>query len=290
MRPSVCCPDLRPGGRQSAPRGWRCCRTGWPRSHPAAHAARRAGDLLIVVRVAVGHGLDAAHLGAERLDQRIFFRRLVVGHDDDAAIAARVADMRQPDAGIAGGALDHGAAGRELARAARHRSTMARAARSLTEPPGFMNSALPRISQPVSSLTPAAGSAACARPHRRSPCTIFMRCADVVTGVGSACDAASALRARAGCHLAHDQQRRRRDLARCAPARRCRRGCRRSRAARASVARSMIAAGRSAGAPVRAQARDDARQLRHAHVEHHGLQRRGERAPVEASAPSPHGR
>jgi hypothetical protein len=31
-------------------------------------------------------------------------------------------------------------------------SMMARAARSFTEPPGFMNSALPRISQPVSSL------------------------------------------------------------------------------------------------------------------------------------------
>ena len=31
-------------------------------------------------------------------------------------------------------------------------STIHLAARSLTEPPGFMNSALPRISQPVSSL------------------------------------------------------------------------------------------------------------------------------------------
>src|SRR5690606_6201251 len=33
-------------------------------------------------------------------------------------------------------------------------STIQRAARSLTLPPGFMNSALPRISQPVSSLGP----------------------------------------------------------------------------------------------------------------------------------------
>ena len=32
-------------------------------------------------------------------------------------------------------------------------SRMPRAARSFTDPPGFMNSALPRISQPVSSLS-----------------------------------------------------------------------------------------------------------------------------------------
>src|SRR5437879_13156087 len=46
-------------------------------------------------------------LGTEHREQRVLLRRLVVGHDDDAAVAARIADVSEADAGIARGALDH---------------------------------------------------------------------------------------------------------------------------------------------------------------------------------------
>jgi len=63
-------------------------------------------DLLILVRVAVGNRGDLVHLGAEHLEKPVLLRGLVVRHHDDAAIAARVADVREPDAGVASGALD----------------------------------------------------------------------------------------------------------------------------------------------------------------------------------------
>ena len=66
---------------------------------------------LILVRVAVGHGGHLAQLRAQRLDDLVFFGGLVVGHDDDAPVSARVADMGEPDARIARGTLDHRAAG-----------------------------------------------------------------------------------------------------------------------------------------------------------------------------------
>ena len=55
------------------------------------------------------------------------------------------------DAGVAGGAFDDGAAGFEQRRGRIASWMMNSAARSFTDWPGFMNSALPRISQPVSS-------------------------------------------------------------------------------------------------------------------------------------------
>src|ERR1700683_2126209 len=67
-----------------------------------------------MIRIAVGYRLDAAHLGSQGLEQCVFFRRLVVRHHDDAAVATRVADMRQANAGVARGALHHRAAGLEL--------------------------------------------------------------------------------------------------------------------------------------------------------------------------------
>ena len=71
------------------------------------HAPRH---FLIVIRIAVGHGLDAMHFSTERFDQCIFFRRLIVRHDNDTAVAASVADMCQTDAGVAGGTLNDRAA------------------------------------------------------------------------------------------------------------------------------------------------------------------------------------
>ena len=56
--------------------------------------------------------------------------------------------MSNGDAGIAGRTLDYGTAWLEGPVPLR-RVDDARAARSLTDPPGFMNSALPKISQPV---------------------------------------------------------------------------------------------------------------------------------------------
>src|SRR5690606_27238222 len=53
---------------------------------------------------------DAQHFRTKRLDQLIFLRRLVVGHDDHAPITARVADVRKTDSGVAGGTLDNSAA------------------------------------------------------------------------------------------------------------------------------------------------------------------------------------
>ena len=64
--------------------------------------------LLVLIRIAVGHGGHLAQLRPQSLDDLIFLGRLIVGHDDDASIAARIADMRQADTRVARGALDHG--------------------------------------------------------------------------------------------------------------------------------------------------------------------------------------
>src|SRR4029077_19736772 len=70
-------------------------------------------DVLILVGIAVGNPRHLVNLRTRHLEQCVLLRRLVVGHHDDAAVAARVADVSQPDAGIARGALDHGAPRRE---------------------------------------------------------------------------------------------------------------------------------------------------------------------------------
>jgi hypothetical protein len=72
-----------------------------------------ARHFLVVVRVAVRHRLDAQHLGAERLDHLVLLGRLIVGHHDHELVTARVADVSEPDAGIARRTLDDGAAGQE---------------------------------------------------------------------------------------------------------------------------------------------------------------------------------
>src|SRR5579875_433398 len=81
--------------------------------------AERGGDalrdLLVLVRIAVRDRGDLVQLGAQHLEQAILLGGLIVGHHDDAAIAARAAHVSEPDAGIAGGALNDDAAGPQLA-------------------------------------------------------------------------------------------------------------------------------------------------------------------------------
>ena len=109
------------------------------------------GVLHVVVGVAVGHRRHLDELGAEQAQRVLLLLRLGVGDDDDGAEAERVAEHGEADAGVAGGALDDGAAGLAARRARTASLMMPSAARSLTDWPGFMNSALPRIVQPVSS-------------------------------------------------------------------------------------------------------------------------------------------
>ena len=75
-------------------------------------------NVLVVVGIAVGHRRHFDEFGATE-PQHSFFLALGVGNDDQRAIAARVGDKREADAGVAGGALDHEAAGLQSRRAFR---------------------------------------------------------------------------------------------------------------------------------------------------------------------------
>ncbi len=74
-----------------------------------------AGLFLVVHRVGIGHGGNESHLGAQRAQQIDLFLGLGVRHVDDAAVTTGVADVREPDPGIAGRALDDNAAGAQRA-------------------------------------------------------------------------------------------------------------------------------------------------------------------------------
>ena len=74
-----------------------------------------AADVLVVVGVGVGHRRHLHQLGAEQAQGVLLLLALGVGDDDERAVAARVGDQREPDAGVAGGGLHHQAAGLELA-------------------------------------------------------------------------------------------------------------------------------------------------------------------------------
>ena len=109
-----------------------------------------AGVADVIVGIGIGNRGDLDQFGAGEAQHVLLFLRLGVRDDDDGTIAKRARHHRDADPGIAGGALDN-----DPARPERPRATaslmIASAARSLTEPPGFMNSALPRIVHPVSS-------------------------------------------------------------------------------------------------------------------------------------------
>ena len=66
-----------------------------------------SGHFLILVRVAVGNGGYFAQLGAQGLDDLIFLGGLIIRHDDHASVSPRVADVGEPDAGVAGRPLHH---------------------------------------------------------------------------------------------------------------------------------------------------------------------------------------
>lgn len=68
------------------------------------------GHLHVVVRVLVGNGGHFDEFGAEQLQRVLLFLALRFRDDDDGAITERLGDQRQPDAGIAGRALDDDAA------------------------------------------------------------------------------------------------------------------------------------------------------------------------------------
>src|SRR6185503_7860330 len=75
------------------------------------------GDVHVVVRVLVGDGGHFAQLRPAQAQHVFLFLALRIGDDDDGAVAARVADEREADAGVARGALDDHAAGLEHAAA-----------------------------------------------------------------------------------------------------------------------------------------------------------------------------
>ena len=113
--------------------------------------ASRPRQLHVVVGVLVGLGRHLDQLGAVERQRVLLLLALRLGDDDDGLEAHRVGDQRQPDAGVAGGALDDRAARLAAAPCSIASRTMNSAARSFTDWPGFRNSALPQISQPVSS-------------------------------------------------------------------------------------------------------------------------------------------
>ena len=134
-------------------------------------------ELLVVIRVGVGHGLHDAHFGTQRAQQRCFLRRLVVGHHDHALVAACIAEVRKADAGVARSAFDERAARRDLAAAlgviedAAGGAILDGAARdSGTRPCRESRSRWRR-------LRDAGGSAACCRSWQESPSRISWRIA-----------------------------------------------------------------------------------------------------------------
>ena len=74
-----------------------------------------ARDVLVVVGIAVWQRRHLDQLGAAEPQRVLLLLALGVGDHDQRAIAARARDQREPDAGVAGGAFDHQAAGLELA-------------------------------------------------------------------------------------------------------------------------------------------------------------------------------
>ena len=71
---------------------------------------QRLGIAHVVHRIGIRHRGHEPQIGAAQAQHVLLFLALRLGHDDDAAVAERVADQRQPDPGVAGGALDDDAA------------------------------------------------------------------------------------------------------------------------------------------------------------------------------------
>ena len=69
------------------------------------------GEVDVVAWILVRDGGHLAHVGTAKAKHVLLFLALGLGNDDDGAVAKRVADQRQPDAGVPGGALDDHPAG-----------------------------------------------------------------------------------------------------------------------------------------------------------------------------------
>ena len=74
-----------------------------------------AGEFHVIVGIGVGDGRHFDQFRAAQPQRVLFLLALGLRNDDDGAKAQGVADQREPDAGVAGGALDDDAAGPERA-------------------------------------------------------------------------------------------------------------------------------------------------------------------------------
>ena len=125
------------------------------------------GHVLVVVRMALADvGARDAHVDAQRAQVLDLLARHLVGHDQDQLVALEDADLREAEAGVAGGGLDDRAAGLRACRRFSAASIIERPMRSLIEPPGFC--ALQLDEQPAGAGVEAASAraAACCRSGR----------------------------------------------------------------------------------------------------------------------------
>ena len=106
--------------------------------------------MLVILRIAIWLGRNAAHLRSQGFQQVGLLVAEVVRYNEQAPVALGEADEREPDAGVARRAFDDCSARPEDA-ATFGVLDERECGPFPTDPPGFMNSALPRISQPVSS-------------------------------------------------------------------------------------------------------------------------------------------
>ena len=74
-----------------------------------------SADVLVVVRIAERHRRHLHELGPAQPQHVLLFLALRLRNDDEGAVAARIGDQREPDAGIASGRFHHQSAGAQLA-------------------------------------------------------------------------------------------------------------------------------------------------------------------------------
>jgi len=74
-----------------------------------------ARNMHVIAGVFIGLRRHEPQIGADHAQEIDLLAALRLRHDDDRAITQRIAHQGQPDAGVAGGALDDGAAGLENA-------------------------------------------------------------------------------------------------------------------------------------------------------------------------------
>ena len=103
---------------------------------------------VIIIRIGIWNGRDLYQFGPAEAQHVFLFLALRLRNDNQCPVTARIGDQGQADAGIAGGASTTSPPGRNSPRFSAS-TIICRPARSFTEPPGFMNSALPRMMHPA---------------------------------------------------------------------------------------------------------------------------------------------